>query len=454
MNKLLYLLFLSAFLVDYFHAGLGLIPRIATWLPEIIAMLAFCIVALRFGLRKGLAIHPKYIYLTASYLLIIFLGIILNSTPPGPVFVGLRVYLKHLPFFFLPAVYNFSQEEFKRQLQFIFILLLLQCPIAFYQRLIQFRGHPSGDVVAGTVTGSGVLSIIMICSISVILALYLNKKINFKLFIITACCLFLPTTINETKVTLFLFPVAIFFPAIFRKGYGNIKKVKSLLILTLIGSFFIAGFIPIYDHFVRKDAPPILDFFQEGRHFESYLYKGTEDKTSGDIRRGDIVFLTYKRLSKEWEKVALGFGSGTLVESFLEGMRGETSEGLKYGSDALTLTYLAWELGLLGVVIYIGFFICFFKDSMLLRKRDDLFGSFALGWSSVIIIIGFSLIYVNIIGCNEINLTFWYFSGLVAAKAYRMKSLSKKRTTQLASIISLDRLQVGLQNKFSSIYTS
>ena len=426
MNKLLYLLFLSVFFLDFFHFKIRIIPRFATWMPEILAMITCLIVVLRFAVQKNLVIHKKYICLIVLYLTIIFIGIILNTTPVGSIIVGMRAYLKHLPFFLLPAVYDFSDKQFKGQLQFILPLLLLQCPLAVYQRLFQYRGVLSGDVVTGTLDVSSALSITMICSIAVIFALYLNKKIGFKFFFITACCLFLPTTLNETKGTLFLLPIALILPAFFFQGKGMSTKIKSFFIMALIGVLFFSAFVPIYDHFIKPTrAPDLLDFFQKEGKMKRYLYKGIEARPGEDVCRGDAIVLAYKNLSQDSLTFTFGLGMGNVMPSYFESSLGKHTDKLQYGAPMLAVTYLFWELGLLGLIVYVTFFFFLFGDALLLKKSDDIFGSFALGWSAVVAIMCLSLVYKNMIVYNLINFMFWYFSGIVAARAFRVRALSE-----------------------------
>lgn len=423
MNKLVYLLFLSVFFLDFFHFDLGIVPRSATWLPEILAIFTCLVVALRFAFKKEIVIHPKYIILIVLYSTIILIGIILNNTPAGPIFIGIRVHLKHLPFFLLPAVYDFSDEQFKKQLLFILSLLILQCPLAVYQKLFQFRGVITGDVITGTLSGSGILTITMICSIAVIFALYLRKKIGLKFFLITVFCLFLPTTINETKVTLILLPIALVLPAFLFQGKER-SKTKSLLAMGLIGVLLISAFVPIYDHFQkRRTGQSIVDFFQNSRKVEQYLYTGAGEEATDYIGRGDSIVLAYKNLSKDFGSFVFGLGVGNVTYSYFGSLSGNRLN--KYKPEGLALTHLFWELGLVGVIVYVTFFPLLLRDALLLRKSDDIFGSLALGWSTVIVIMGVCLVYTNLLHLNELNLIFWYFSGLVAAKTCRMKALSE-----------------------------
>jgi len=315
MNILIYSLFFSVFLLDFLHFDLRIIPRSVTWLPELLSIYTLLVIALRFAVKKEFAIQPKYIYLILVHFLTLVLGFTSNNISPGGIFIGIRNYLKHFPFFLLPAVYNFSDEEFRKQLRFILPLLMLQCPLALYQRLIQYRGILSGDPISGTLDVSSFLSITLISSIAVVVGMYLKKKMHLSRFLIIAFCLFLPTTLNETKGTLFLLPIALVLPAFFSQESGR-SKIKGLLAMSLIGIILISIFVPIYDHFTKpRWGFGVLEFFQKEDRLEKYLYSRATGRQGEELRRGDTIFLAYRNLSKNVNTLLFGLGMGNVTPS-------------------------------------------------------------------------------------------------------------------------------------------
>ena len=149
MNILLYVLFLSIFSLDWIAFKLGSLPRIATWLPEILSLMAAALVVMSFAIRKHFALKRKYLLFFLLFFMFILGGIIVNAVPSGVVLAGLRSNFKHLPFFFLPVTYAFSDEQIRRQLKFLLVLSLIQCPVTIYQRFIKYAGVGTGDVVGG-----------------------------------------------------------------------------------------------------------------------------------------------------------------------------------------------------------------------------------------------------------------------------------------------------------------
>jgi hypothetical protein len=425
-DKLIFLLFFSVFSLEFLNLQLGIVPRFVTWLPELIAIGISLIIAIMFAINKRIYLDKKYLVLIVSYCAVIAIGIFLNSVPAGKIFMGLRVYFKHLPFFLLPAVYSLTETQFKRQMMVVLPLLLLQCPMSLYQRLIQFRGVLTGDVITGTLESSTPLTMILVCSVALLFGFYLKKKIKITLFSFIAILLLVPTTINETKVTLILLPVAFLLPAFLNQG-NKAVKIKTLLTVVIGGILFLSVFIPVYDYFMEpRTGKSIVDFFQEEGSMERYLYQGSEGEAYEQIRRGDTIAIAYRTLSKDIFHTAFGLGIGsTMVATSLESLGGDSLVKLDFEATMLAFTMLFWDLGLVGILIYMLFFIFLYKDAVLLKANNSIFGDFALGWTAVILIGFVCLIYTNMLLMNSFNLLFWYFSGVIAAKACEKKRREK-----------------------------
>ena len=90
----------------------------------------------------------------------LFLGVLLftiafgwavQDVPTGAMLAGARSYLKFIPFFLLPAVHRFTPRQLQVQLMVVLAFALLQTPLAFFQRFVQFAdAMHTGDPVRGT----------------------------------------------------------------------------------------------------------------------------------------------------------------------------------------------------------------------------------------------------------------------------------------------------------------
>lgn len=420
MNTILYILFISIFFIDYLIFNLKILPRHLALIPEMLTILVTMAILFLAAVNKSIATSTKYFVLLLIYCLHLVAGIISNATPAGVILSGIRIYLKYIPFFFLPAVYEFSDRDIAKQFKFLLICTIIQLPVAVYQRFIESKGSLSGDAVRGTLNNSSTLSVFLICGIALLLAFLYKKRIKRSLFFIIFFLFFLPTTINETKGTVILLPVALIVTTFFMSG---IKRKSKQILFVLAALFALASiFEPIYDHYQKpRYGLGIRDFFTSERGgMRKSVYKGLSGENSV-LRPGrvDAVILPFEILGKEPHKLIFGLGIGNVSFSFLKGFSGEYT---KYNFlIRASMSNLLWEIGILGVILFLAFFCLVFLDAYRLRRSDDLSGAIALGWTAVVVILVLSLFYINYIHRNVIVYLFWYISGYIAAKACRAR---------------------------------
>ena len=280
MTTLLYSLFISIFFLDYlvFKIGVGL--RIITWVPEVFSILITIIVVIRAVLYKTVALDKKYVLFFSAFVIHVIIGIIVNQVPAGAIIAGLRMYFKFVPLFLLPAVYDFSDQQIKKQLKFLLLLAVLQCPLAIFQRLVQFRDLASGDAIAGTFAAAPILSIYMICAIAVLLGFFLNEEIKPKLFLMILAVLFIPTAINETKATVILLPIALIIPVLFAPRHKS--KLKMVVTIWTLTAMLLVGFNFMYSQFYAKRSD-VFEFYTSDQ-VKTYLYSGVEADKVRDLR--------------------------------------------------------------------------------------------------------------------------------------------------------------------------
>ena len=160
---------------------------------------------------------------------------------------GIRNYFKYLPFFLLPFAYHFTaQSHLKWQLKWLVPLIAVQVPLAVFQRLVLYPKQY--DLVSGTVGISSLLTILMVCTIALLVSLYVKKELSLKAMLMACAYLSIPTMLNETKSSLVFLPLAFLLP--FFLSSGNEKKLGQLLAIgaTVVG--VMAAFIVVYDYFI------------------------------------------------------------------------------------------------------------------------------------------------------------------------------------------------------------
>ena len=425
----LIILVINLFFAEYLNKQLMIIPRQATWIPEIISLIVVVLILLRFAILKDFAIGLKYMILLSLFITIFAASSLINLSGPGAIIVGMRTYLKSLPLFLLPAVFKVDSKRLKNQLLFILPLLLLQCPMAFFQRLIQFGLDANGDNIRGTLNTSGVLTFVMICSIAILNGFYQKKLLKLRYFIILSLILFIPTTINETKVTVAYLPLSIIIPFVFVNEHRIANKIKKLVAVVAMGAILAAIFIPVYNYFMQpRWGYGIFEFITSGKATE-YVYSGTPYNVNKNWRRGDRLVVAADTVSKDLGTFFFGYGPGNVIDSYLNDFQDSTVDATAK-ANAQAVTNLIWENGFLGLLTYVSLLFLIYKDASLLRKQDSFMGGFSLGWCAVVILSGLNLFYQNILIMNIINYLFWYFSGVVASQAYRFRNAERFQQVQ------------------------
>ncbi len=428
MQAIVLLLFVSIFSIDYLVDIAGVLPSTFTLIPELLSAITLLIVIAYFTKTKILMLDSKYIILFAIFGLHIIFGIIINGYDAGPVVAGIRAYFKYIPFFLLAAVYVFSDTQIWKQLMLLLVLLVFQMPIALFQKFVIYAEYSTGDVVRGSLTTSSFLTIVLVCAISIVFAFYLKNKISLNKLIIIAFILFIPTTINETKSTLILLPIAILIPAIILKSRGESKK-SIFKLFTIVGLLFVS-FVTIYDLFWGErygEDGSILDFYTDIYKIEKYLAPGKVIEHKETIGRGDLLVLPAKTLyEKDPVKLITGLGMGSVTDTPVGELEGEFSHFREEGLVQNSFSYLFWEVGILGILLSSIFMLMIFQDAKRLSRGPKLANIIGTGWLGVVPVIAISLFYKDIIPVNSLMYLFWYFSGFVAARSLLEKCSTNK----------------------------
>ena len=401
---------------------------LAKFIPEAISILIAAAVFFE-GVRRGFPnIATRYWVAFGSMIFIVVCGILTNSVGSGPIFAGLRIYFRALPLFFVPAVFNFSDEQIKTQVKWVLGIGLLQVPIASYQRyVIWAAGRFSGDDVRGSAADSGILSIIMICMALVLLGAYMRKQLSARHFFPLFFLVLLPTMINETKATVILLPIGLMTTIVAGAARGQRMKVFAIG-LVLLGIFG-AILVPVYDYMAEKNPykneQHLLDFFTNQKEMDRYMNaKGTAGLgATHAVRRGDQIRVPLEYLAKDPVKLAFGLGIGNASHSNLgEQFTGDYYDLFQFFA-VLTVSTVMLELGMLGLlVLFIVYAFLFFDAIALARADKGLLGSVGAGWIGIMAVMGAATFYTPIHMFTMLSFLFWYFAGMVAARRAQLQT--------------------------------
>jgi hypothetical protein len=425
MQIFIFAIFCCAMLCDFAVQAFSL-PPIIRFLPEAASgfVVLYVLVA---GTRDRFQwVAPKYWLFFGAMALVMLCGIIINNPGAGPVISGMRLYLRAAPMFFLPAVLPMTEEQLKRQLKLLLGLALLQLPVAGYQRwVVMSEGRFSGDAVQGTLTDSGILSIFLICAALVLTGLMLKRRIGWVHYGVLLLLLLLPTTINETKVTVVLLPLGLFAAVILGAERGKRLRYAGIALALLVA--FGAIFVPIYDKLEEADPYKIdiVDFFTNQQQLDRYLV--AKDARSGiggtmPARRGEAIRVPVEYLAKDPVLLAFGLGLGNASPSTLGGNFQGSYYNLFQSVLTLSFSFFILELGIFGVLLIAALFWMIFSDSLTVAHRDStLTGALACGWIGVVAVFLIATFYTIYQYFTSISYLYWYFSGVICARAVSLR---------------------------------
>ncbi len=428
MNALVIGLFGIVLSVDYLVHERQLLSPYMILLPELLSAVAMTFVLARIVAGARVSLDYRYVTFLVALLVVILVGFVVQGVPTGPMVAGIRAHLKFIPFFLLPTVFPFTAKQLRTQLAVLLGVFVLEMPVALYQRFVEYAHlMQTGDPVRGTATTSSALSLLMMCGIAAVISLYVRRKISLLVTILIAGALFLPTTLNETKATLLLLPVAILGPVLcMPKGSGAAKRVVPIV---LLASVAMIAFIAVYDYLIRYSftGQPIAQFVGQESYLR-YLYSGAAEQGANYIGRFDSLEFALQGITRDPFTTAFGLGAGNVSPSFLPQFDGAYAAYYdRFGIGMTEVTSLLWEVGFVGLVTYLFFYYFVLRDARMLSRGDGWTALLGQIWWVVTLIMIFALIYKSVFPMNEIGYPFWFYSGVVAAKAIEQRKYSRQR---------------------------
>jgi hypothetical protein len=396
----------------------GYAPSFLAYAQELLAMAAAAVVVVAGVRQRFVNVLAAYWFIFAGLTVTLVCGILTSGVEPGPIFAGIRAYVRAIPFFFLPAVVAFSPRQIKSQLVLILVFTLMQLPIALDQRYVTYaRGYMSGDRTIGTLGDSSFLSIFLISVAGMLFAFMLRGFLSRTKAIILLILVLIPTLVNETKSTLILVPAALFAVAVVGATTNRFKRV---IVTALSLSLFFAAFVPVYDIFFKpRYGYGLVEFMTREGRVENYLERDVGVGSYETPGKVDAVTVAVRVLSREPALLAFGLGIGNVSDSAL-GANFSGEHFQRYGHFVQTgVAMLLWETGLLGTVLVFTLMAMLFLDALHVSRGDGFMAALALGTMGVITVVGLGLITATAMDSGALSYLFWYVTGIVAAERAR-----------------------------------
>ena len=426
------------FVCEYLKTHVGGVARYAGYLPDVLSVALLVVVGMRAVAGRYVAARPIYAVLFLVFAASVSVSLVLNGVESAPALSGMRTYFKYLPVFLIPAVIKITPDMLETQLKVLLGVLLVQFPMVIYQRFLVYGSVSSGDGVTGTVAISSELSILMLSGIALLTGAFWAGRVGRGTYWLLLIVLFLPTTLNETKGTLVLLPIALAIPMILSSGAG-VSGLRRVFLASAFVAALVGLFVPIYNtmypgsggvvkflftpdkvvHYLsdhRMDPAVIADRVLEGRPINP-AWLDSKYKA----QRLDSISTPLKSLVNHPYRLAFGLGIGNVSGATIPGRYSDLGE---VGAGQTALGQLLWETGVIGVVLVVGFMAAVFVDAKKLATAPGLVGGVAAGWAGVVLLFVVALPYKNVMVFDVLGYLFWYFSGVVVAARVRRQAAS------------------------------
>ncbi len=409
MIYLLYVLISGLFVLDwlFFRYGIGIRP--VTWIPEFVSIIIALSIPFKTAVTKQINLPVKYAILLTLYVANLIIGFLLNDVNGWVILAGLRIYTKFIPVFLLPIIFSFKEHDFRKLILFVYVLAMIQFPVVLWQRFVKYAASISGDPIGGTLgySTSGVLAIFLLVVISFLVAFYFKEMISFPVFLLSLAAAFIPITLNETKISFILLPIAFIFPALFLKAKRENIFRAVLVIIIFLSSVFILKII--YNHFQQK---------RWGYGIETFVAMPGRLEEYSRTRLDPIKYSFTKALT-EPTFMFFGHGAGNVSEGFTKKLNGKyIDQAYYYGVYKVSFTLLMWETGIIGTIMFFTFPFLIFIDAVVLCKEEGLTGTFSLGMLSFVIFFIFSTFYTTTLDTNVFMYLFFLSGGYIVSRRH------------------------------------
>jgi hypothetical protein len=412
---------------DYLKNG-RFLPSSANYLVELLGAVALAFVIVAGARGRFRYVRGSYWLAFGAMGLLIVCGLLANNVNSGTIVSGLRLYLRAIPWFLVPAVFAFSGPQLRTQLRVLLALSLIQLPLAILQRIQTTNRRfgfvaVTGDWTTGTLGDPGVLCIFLVAGACILVAFYERHRLPLWQLLPLFLAVLVPTMINETKAMVILLPVALLTTVLCasepqRRGR---KLAGGVALLVVFGAIF----VPVYNG-LNKDRQysyQLGDYFLKPELVTNYLATGSDVGSTKEAGRFDALSVPLRHLAKDPVSLAFGYGIGNASDSSL----GPRFAG-KYASSYRGFLQTAFsrfvlEVGVLGCALLFYIYWLIFQDCRAVaRGNNSLNGAFAAGWAGVAVLMLVATFYASIEVFPSLGFLFWYFSGLVAAQRMRMSA--------------------------------
>lgn len=348
---LVYLLLALAFFGNTLE-DFNIIPPQFNWLTEI-AIIGLLLKSSILSIKEGRNFRCPLLPYVVAFALTGMCGMLLNGSSPLLYFLSLRLLVRFYFLFVALVNMNYSEDELRHFYKVIFLLFMLQIPVAFTK--IPFYGIGESTIGTYGTHGGGNSVAIPVVAISFCAGLYAYYKRDYKyILLILAFAAF--GIIGGKRALPFFFTMQIFLILLFiklrieKKIFFAVAAASLILLVGVTSMSVIPTLNPEREIGGSINVRHVRDFAMRYETAEA-TEPGSKGYT-GSIGRISTLKMVFSNLrDRENLYLLLGLGPGSATKSrFLKDERILHSLGIGYGITGLS--HLVLEYGLLGFILY------------------------------------------------------------------------------------------------------
>jgi hypothetical protein len=173
-------------------------------------------------------------------------------------------------------------------------------------------------------------------------------------------------------------------------------------------------------------------FFQDKKMLQTYLYNKGNKQRSNDLGRIDTLVFAVKRLEEDPLVFGFGVGAGNATATQMKQFEGKYSKYYRaYGVGYTQVGYWLWELGFAGLLVHLFLLAATFRDAVFLARSDSPSAPMGQAWATILVVFFIALGYQAIFAMDVMVYPFWFYTGLIASRAWELRASRATARSQL-----------------------
>lgn len=304
-------------------------------------------------------ITPLYIWIAVLFALFALVNTALQLHSYSELFAGFKRYFQGFGLMLVLATMPWAKVDFDRWLKALFVIALLQLPFAIFERFvlvplrggIALGGGEATDVVAGTMganlqggSPNAIMVFLVLLAFTFVVARWKEQLLSTGKACLYSALLLLPLALGETKIVIVLLPMItlLLFMRDIQRDPSKFIPVMLLIMLLTLGFAYVYVYIMLESTFIEAIVGIMKYNIQEMGY--------------GNLLLNRTTVLTFWAGLHDWyNPMTFLFGHG-LGSSYGSGFdAGHTAQLYpKYGINLTTISTLLWDLGVVGLMLYLS----------------------------------------------------------------------------------------------------